>query len=158
MSHQGEGKVVLGISEFSHNLSVSLDNTNTTKNLKLTEVEQSWQILTTGKTGKSETSTKNDTGKVARNRFVVLHSICRTSGWWSSRPLLHCQPESILHDSRTRMIKGRQKVSIQTENRNHTGWNFPLPWNHRRTGFRASRHFTIQQQGLVWLLHHLKGA
>ena len=39
MSHLGEGNVVLAISQFSHNLSVSLNNTNAAKNLKLTQVE-----------------------------------------------------------------------------------------------------------------------
>ena len=39
MSHQGEGNAVLVISQFSHNLSVSLNNANTAKNLKLTQVE-----------------------------------------------------------------------------------------------------------------------
>ena len=39
MSHRGEGKAVLVISQFSHNLLVSLNNTNTAKNLKLTQVE-----------------------------------------------------------------------------------------------------------------------
>ena len=39
MSHRGEGNAVLVISQFSHNLSVSLNNTNTAKNLKHTQVE-----------------------------------------------------------------------------------------------------------------------
>ena len=39
MSHRGEGNVVLAISQFSHNLSVSLNNTTAAKNLKLTQVE-----------------------------------------------------------------------------------------------------------------------
>ena len=39
MSHQGEGNAVLATSQFSHNLSVSLNNTNKAKNLKLTQVE-----------------------------------------------------------------------------------------------------------------------
>ena len=39
LQHGGEGKAVLVISQFSHNLSVSLNNTNTAKNLKLTQVE-----------------------------------------------------------------------------------------------------------------------
>ena len=39
MSHRGEGKAVLVISQFSHNLSVSLSNHYSAKNLKLTQVE-----------------------------------------------------------------------------------------------------------------------
>ena len=39
MSHRGEGKAVLVISQFSHNLSVSLSNYYSAKNLKLTQVE-----------------------------------------------------------------------------------------------------------------------
>ena len=35
----GEGKAALAISQFSHNLLVSLNNTNTAKNLKLMQVE-----------------------------------------------------------------------------------------------------------------------
>ena len=39
MSHRGEGKAVLVISQVSHNLSVSLSNHYSVKNLKLTQVE-----------------------------------------------------------------------------------------------------------------------
>ena len=39
MSHRGEGNAVLATSQFFHNLPVSLNNTNTAKNLKLTQVE-----------------------------------------------------------------------------------------------------------------------
>ena len=39
MSHRGEGNAVLVISQFSHNLSVSLNNASAAKNLKLTQVE-----------------------------------------------------------------------------------------------------------------------
>ena len=39
VSHRGEGKAVLVTSQFSHNLSVSLSNYCSAKNLKLTQVE-----------------------------------------------------------------------------------------------------------------------
>ena len=39
MSHRREGKAVLLISQFSHNLSVSLQSNHLVKNLKLTQVE-----------------------------------------------------------------------------------------------------------------------
>ena len=39
MSHRGEGNAVLVISQISHNLSVSLNNTDMAKNLKLMQVE-----------------------------------------------------------------------------------------------------------------------
>ena len=47
MSHGGEGNAVLAISQFSHNLSVSLNNTNTAKNLKLAQVEHACSLATT---------------------------------------------------------------------------------------------------------------
>ena len=45
MSHRGEGKAVLVTSQFSHNLSVSLSNHCSAKNLKLTQVEHACSPL-----------------------------------------------------------------------------------------------------------------
>ena len=45
MSHRGEGKAVLVISHFSHNLSVSLSNYCSAKNPKLTQVEHACSIV-----------------------------------------------------------------------------------------------------------------
>ena len=44
MSHRGEGKAVLVISQFSHNLSVSLSNHYSAKNPKLTQVEHTCSL------------------------------------------------------------------------------------------------------------------
>ena len=46
--HRGEGKAVLVTSQFSHNLPVSLNNKNTAKNLKLTQVEHACSAQSTG--------------------------------------------------------------------------------------------------------------
>ena len=43
-SHQREGKAVSATSQFSHNLFVSLNNTNTAKNLKLMQVEHTFSV------------------------------------------------------------------------------------------------------------------
>ena len=45
---RGEGKAVLVISQFLHNLPVSLNNKNTAKNLKLTQVEHACSAPTAG--------------------------------------------------------------------------------------------------------------
>ena len=49
MSHWGEGKAVLVISQFSHNLSVSLSNYYSAKNPKLTQVEHTCSLPKVGR-------------------------------------------------------------------------------------------------------------
>ena len=88
MTHRGEGNLVLVVSQFSHNISVSLNNTNKGKNLKLTQVEHACSCHSSALCSSGDASsfhqqaTKSQSrlccrSERAHNRTVPLLSACK---------------------------------------------------------------------------------